>query len=218
MINNAKNRGFTLLELLVAVSIFSGVIVLVVSSFAFATSYQRRVRVNREVSQAARYTIDSISRDTMLSWNGPIKIGENTDVKYQGDSIYNFAIFNSGIMTENTDEKGNNLVVRDPNNKTKRYYLLENRLAMRIRLPENEFQEVNGLGRWSEPYFLTNENIKITELTFIADYNTKTAKKAPNLEIIIKLENSDKFFRDEMYINMSPRTTVSIRNDGRENL
>lgn len=213
----AKNKGFTLLELLVAVSIFSGVIVLVVSSFAFAASYQRRVRINREVSQAARYSIDTISRDVMFSWNGPIKVNASEDVTYQGESVYNFAVL-SGRGQSVAAKSGSVLVLRDSNNSTKRFYLANGRLAMDVRVPGNESQKELGIGRWEGPYFLTNENVEVTELSFRGVHNTKSANLMPSLEIRIDLKNSEDFFGNEIKIRITPRTSVSIRNDGRENL
>lgn len=221
----AKNRGFTLLELLVAVSIFSVVLVLVVSSFAFATRYQRRVRINREVSQAARYSIDTISREVMLSWNGPLKNTRDFIKTGDGEQVYNFAVLNSknSSIVEST---GGVLVVRDADNHLKKYFLTEpgnnkpRRLAMLVRVPKTPTEESELLGNWEGPYFLTNENINVTKLNFIVEgfHNTKSTKEMPRLKIEIELGNSNELFRDEIQIDMSPRTTVSIRNDGRENL
>lgn len=216
----AKNRGFTLLELLVAVSIFSVVLVLVVSSFAFATRYQRRVRINREVSQAARYSIDTISREVMLSWNGPLKNTRDFIKTDNGEQVYNFAVLdskNSSLVSPS----GGVLVVRDADNHLKKYFLTgSGRLAMSVRVPKDPIEESELLGDWKGPYFLTNENINVTKLNFSVEglHNTKSTKEMPRLRIEIKLGNSNEFFRDEIQIDMSPRTTVSIRNDGRESL
>jgi len=206
MKRNTKNKGFTLLELMVAISIFAGLIILVVGSFASSVSYQRRVKVNREVSQSARNVLDSISREVELSQNKPVM-----NLTYNSEPVYNFSVLDGSVP----DDKGSTLVVRDENDRCRRYYLVEDNNIQRLAVQVKE----DCSGFWTEkPNFLTNNNVDISSLKFISLPNTKSAQSASSLDIELILENSQSFFGDELNVFMSPKTTVTIRNDGQEQL
>lgn len=211
-----KDRGFTLLELLVAVSIFSVLVVLVVGSFGFATSYQRRIRVNREVSQAARHVLDTVTREVINSYNMPIRKDKNTNITdNSGETVYNFAILNTRASSSVSDE-GAVLVVRDTDDMCRRFYLKRvegiNRLTMDIR------EKKGCLGSWFRNVYLTDENTDIEELIFSGTHNTKASQTMPYVDIKLKIKNSRKFFGNEITISMYPKTEAGIRNDGRENI
>lgn len=208
-----KNRGFTLLELMIAISIFSGLVILVVASFASSVNYQTRVKVNREVSEAARSAIDAIAREVNLSWNGSVLVNQTTPIQYNGEPVYNFAVLNGSPSSPLADSSGNILVVRDETNHCRRYRLLDGKLAVEIRKDEGCF------GNWGEPHYLTNDNVKIENLQFKnSSPNIKSSTSAPSLEISFELKNSSSFYGDDLEISISPETTVTIRNIGWEKI
>jgi prepilin-type N-terminal cleavage/methylation domain-containing protein len=55
--------GFTLLEMLISVAIFSGLVILILAVFVRTASSQARVSVLREKSEAARSAIGRITND-----------------------------------------------------------------------------------------------------------------------------------------------------------
>lgn len=66
---NNKERGLTMIELIVAIGIFSLVIGMTVSIFVLALSSQRRIIALRNVEDNIRFTIEAIARE--------IKTGKN---------------------------------------------------------------------------------------------------------------------------------------------
>ena len=56
-------RGYTLIEMLISVTIFSGLLIIVLGVVATSSSSSAKVSVLREKSQAARALIDQISND-----------------------------------------------------------------------------------------------------------------------------------------------------------
>lgn len=217
-----KNRGFTLLELMIAISIFSGLVILVVGSFASSVNYQTRVKVNREVSESARSAIDAMAREVNLSWNGPVSVNQTIPIKYpkqppdQDEPVYNFAVLdnkNDNYVSDSV-EGSNVLVVRDETNHCRRYFMNGSRLAVQIR-----DKKEGCLGGWGDIHYLTNDNVMIENLKFKnSSPNIKSSASAPSLEISFTLKNSSSFYGDDLTIEISPETTVTIRNIGREKL
>lgn len=69
MIYSSK-RGFTLLELLIAVAIFSGLAILTLGIFARSASTSLKTNDSRQRTQFARQIIDLISKDLRLVYRG----------------------------------------------------------------------------------------------------------------------------------------------------
>lgn len=59
----ARKAGFSLLEMLIAVTIFSGLIILVVATFARSAGSSARVTVLREKTAAAQQVVDQLTTD-----------------------------------------------------------------------------------------------------------------------------------------------------------
>lgn len=62
-----KNKGFTLIETLVATSIFVVMITVVVVTFGFSSSLQNKNLAISEASQNVRFIIEAIARDIRLA-------------------------------------------------------------------------------------------------------------------------------------------------------
>lgn len=58
-----KNRGYTLVEILIATSIFVAVVGIAVATFNSASGFQSKTQAIQETNQAARFVIEKISRD-----------------------------------------------------------------------------------------------------------------------------------------------------------
>lgn len=63
MSRNLKKPGYTLIEMLITITIFSGLLVLVLGSFASTSSSSAKVNTLRNKSQAARKIVDQITND-----------------------------------------------------------------------------------------------------------------------------------------------------------
>lgn len=61
--NSRQNRAYTLIEMLISVTIFSGLLIIVLGTVATSSSSSAKVSILREKSQAARTLIDQISND-----------------------------------------------------------------------------------------------------------------------------------------------------------
>lgn len=87
---NKNQRGLTLIELIVAVAVFSLVIVAIVGIFASASKAQRKVFESQNVIDNARFAIEAISRDVRMgmgfSVEGDFDRLNFTDFK--GRSVY----------------------------------------------------------------------------------------------------------------------------------
>jgi prepilin-type N-terminal cleavage/methylation domain-containing protein len=62
-------RGYTLLEMLISVAIFSGLVILILAVFVRTTSSSARVSVLREKSEVARSAMSQISNDFSYIYN-----------------------------------------------------------------------------------------------------------------------------------------------------
>jgi len=86
--------GFTLLEMLVAVTIFSGIVILALGTFARSISSSAKVAVQREKTEALRSVVDQISSDLRYTYNGNVAISG-------GAVPYTIA---NGVYQRNTNE------------------------------------------------------------------------------------------------------------------
>lgn len=77
-------RGYTLIEMLISVTIFSGLLIIVLGVVATSSSSSAKVSVLREKSQAARALIDQISNDfRYVDTSVSLKVG-NDPTQYKG--------------------------------------------------------------------------------------------------------------------------------------
>lgn len=68
-----KQRGFTLIEILVATAIFATVMIIVVATFSWAAGYNNRLKETRRVGQEVRSAMDDMTKNIRLA-NGSGKL------------------------------------------------------------------------------------------------------------------------------------------------
>mgnify|MGYP001580645432 FL=1 len=77
--------GYTLIEMLISVTIFSGLLIIVLGAVATSSSSSAKVSILREKSQAARFLIDQISNDIRY-------IDTSIELKVDGNSYNGYMV------------------------------------------------------------------------------------------------------------------------------
>ena len=87
----------TLIELLVAIAVFSIVILIFLLTFVSATTAQRKLRNMREVNEAARFVMEKISRDVEYA-NGSKDGAFGYSLATSGDGIFIYNTLDNGTI------------------------------------------------------------------------------------------------------------------------
>lgn len=216
-----KQKGFTLIELLIAASIFASTVVLIVGSFGISNRHQREIRVNRDISQNIRYTVQEIAQQVEYSYNGPLKIAGGAGgqtVTQNGNPVYNFAVLNSigNPLVPSDMSMSNILLVRGADNHC-RYYTTRVDTSIpshprRVAVYIDKNEDCNNPD-FRGPYYLTDEKSDINLLQFHGVMNQKAKNTQAYVWIAINSENTD---TSEFTIPMNTRTMATIRNYNRE--
>lgn len=215
-----KSAGFTLLELLIAVSIFAAAVVMIVGSFGLSTKNQRTVRANRDVSQGNRFSIDEIAKQIEFSYNGPLKNPRGALITSGRENVYNFAILLAPGLPQ-AETSGEVLFLRGADNHCRYYARVKYsndppkyKLAVYIDRDVGCGEGVLGPRNYEGPYYLTDENTNVKALNFQGLINSHSLDEQAYVKIKVDLENSD---QSEFALPMLSKTVATIRNYGREN-
>jgi prepilin-type N-terminal cleavage/methylation domain-containing protein len=214
--NLQKQKGFTLLELLIAAAIFATTCVLVVGSFGISTRYQREVRVNRDVSQDVRQVGQEIAQQVEYSYNDSIMALNNKLIIQNNNNVYNFAVLASPGDNHAVSDAtlGNTLYVRGADNHC-RYYTSETvNKVKRVVVYIDKNEGCNSPTDFAGPYFLTDEKVKINSLQFRGVMNQKDQNKQAYVWIITNVNNNQSF--SEFNVPFHTSTLATIRNYNRE--
>ena len=205
-----KQKGFTLIELLIAVSIFAAAVVMIVGSFGISTKYQREIRVNRDVSQDVRYVAQEISQQVEYSLNGPMMTRNNLSIIHNGNNVYNFAV----VASPNSNDVGGDLVpqntlyVRGADNHCRYYRVEQERVVVYVDKNEGCNHPDFGL----DPYFLTDDKIKIRSLQFVGVTNEKDKNKQAYVYINISANNNQSYSNFSIPLHTSTLATIKNYN------
>jgi prepilin-type N-terminal cleavage/methylation domain-containing protein len=207
-----KQKGITLIELLIAVSIFAVTVVLVVGSFGISTKNQREIRVNRDTSQDLRYVMQEIARQVEYSQNGTMRTKDNRPIVHGDHNVYNFAV----VASPNTGEVGGDmtpydtLYVRGADNHCRYYREEEERVVVYIDKNEGcDNPDFQG------PYYLTDDKIKIKSLKFKGITNEIGKNRQAYVYINLGANNNQDY--SEFNVPLHTSTLATIRNYSREN-
>jgi prepilin-type N-terminal cleavage/methylation domain-containing protein len=165
--NNQK--GVTLLEILVGVTIFAVSLSIAAGVFSQTSRYQEKAQVSRSIDQDIRNSSSMIANDIRNS-QGVIGVDDS-------NVYYNFAGYNNYRSEPNTKpklstENSKILRVNLSEGHRRQYYLSSDRLVSQdIILEEGNWE-------YSDPQPMAGENVKVTGLSF----NVKTPNQSKNIE------------------------------------
>jgi prepilin-type N-terminal cleavage/methylation domain-containing protein len=111
MIGANHNRGYTLLEIIVSIGIFSLVVLVAVSTFQSINEGQRSALASQNTQESMRYALEVMSKEMRSAKAKTPKCGGNTSNK----------VFNMNTAQDN-------LYFQNKNNECVRYYLSNNQL------------------------------------------------------------------------------------------
>lgn len=192
-----KQNGFTLVELLVAITVFVVVITSATAIYIAVIRSQQKTNAQRQTSQDARYAIETITREVRMATGGTVRDG-------------NELINRPAIRVEDLDDNNNNvghkliIVTQDYNTgqTTEREFIRDgNRIT------------VNG-----QP--LTSDNIRVTRFDLtnfipLSEYNPaaglNTPPRQPSVTITITTEQENPNADVERRSRTTLRTTISSR-------
>jgi len=133
-----KNKGFSLIEMIVYLAIFTGISVLVINSFIVISSSYATIRSNHDLLESASNSMERIGRD--------IRQASSVDT---ANSL--LGVSNGSLQLNSTDSSGNPMTIR---------FTLTNGM---INLYENGVLVNNLLGQNIRATNLTFRNIITTE-------------------------------------------------------
>lgn len=92
-----KSKGFTLLEVLIATSMFVIVLVITIGTVGFGAGFQGRINQQKRVTDETRKLSDMITRDVQAA-RGEISVGQGTDVYNFKSGLAEFACIESCLL------------------------------------------------------------------------------------------------------------------------
>ncbi len=182
-----NNKGTTLLELTVAISIFSIAILSVMQIFDMSIKGQRNVVAAQNMQESIRYTLEVMSKEIRMA-----KEADNNDCEA---TLINKVYY--------TDAANNTLYLLNSNNKCVKYFLDNNNEVTRLKVK----RYTAGSPTVFDEDFITPLRANVTGLKFdiIEDIS---GNKQPRVTMVLDIEATGKNInKNELKI----QTTISAR-------
>ena len=181
------NSWFTLIEILVAVTIFSIMMIFVMMIFTSSTQLSGRVEINRQVQQNIKNIVETIAEDVRTNWIywiSQVKWASDCNLD-EGTSFYRIG---TKLCTKNSEDLSN------PNT----YYLAtcddNNENCSRVENVKDNCEDKIDAWTWIRTINnctfirnwkpLSNSIVKITDLQFLV--NTKADEKKVTVKFTVK--------------------------------
>jgi len=87
MIGNNKNNGFTLIEALVSVAIFSIAITVIATVFFNTNNLQQRTKNLQQLQNEGRYILDKLAKEIRAREIDPALTGDNQELFFKADEF-----------------------------------------------------------------------------------------------------------------------------------
>lgn len=180
-------RGFTFIEILVSVTLFSVTIISATGIFKSVSEAQHSALASQNIQESVRYSIEVISKEMRMAIKSD---GECKNIFSQQLSP-TYKIFN---ITSN--ESGDILYFKNKDNECTGYYLESGRLA---------------IDRDSAVGYITPSNIMVSDLKFVIIDNNIGSSNSVQPKVTIKME-VEAIGREAHKQKINSQTTISSRN------
>ncbi len=221
-------KGFTLIEVLIAATIFAMIMVMVVGIFSWASSYNSKLREMRKMNQDGRKIVNMISDDIRQA-NGSVSIVLGFSTVSIGElAVLNCANLNSctvdssylsdidnNIDLESAPYNNGLLIINNKDDKAV-FYLEYNNNVIRSEKTIAElnlgFYEITPLPVDAEDYYINNNgvDVKLGFAGYTPLIDGREAQPCVKIKMLAETEDYDnvhKTFR----ANLNLETTVSSR-------
>jgi type II secretory pathway pseudopilin PulG len=125
-INTKKTRAFTLIEILLAATIFSVIIIMATGTFSWASSYSSKLREMRKVNLSAREVVDDISRNIRLANGGIGYEGSDECLHIKDKDGADQCLETSELIFLRYEPSGSYTIVNVPRNNPGRVFVYAN--------------------------------------------------------------------------------------------
>lgn len=191
MIYDVKKKGFTLIETLVAVSIFAVISMLLVNIFRASVNNQNRILENQQIMNESDYSLGYMSK--------AITMAQVDDIA--GDCTGTTGHDNFGIGTNSITFLAHDSITN--NYKCRRFILDTNANAV-----EEQWSTDTTSANLQTEIPVTSSKVKIDKLTFVVTGDVTNSQ--PKVTILISMEYNNSSSTSNPKINI--QTSVSQRN------
>lgn len=183
-VSNNKLKGFTLLEILIASSIFAIIMVITTGVVAQSSSYRSKLKAMREVSEETRRLADMITRDIREA-DGEIKININTSatpnvIKTYKNGVALINYNNQNSMSSMFNTAPSEVVSEEPGSRTASF-------AQCLVLASKDKYKVYLVARWTNRvYYKTYDRFDASGLVILTPpmiHSTKQDADSNNVRI-----------------------------------
>jgi type II secretory pathway component PulJ len=160
-------KSFTLVEVLVAVGMFSIIVGTISGLFVSAISSQRKILATQELLDQVSYILEYMSRALRMAKKDDISIGEETK-----DCCL------SGYKVNYCTSTGSDIIFRNYQNQCQRFYLSGNQI----------YEAKEG----TSPLSLTSQFLKVNSLKFFLSGENQIDNLQPRVVIFLEIEGRGK--------------------------
>lgn len=202
--SSVRHGGFSLIEVLVSLSIFTVVVTIAVSTLYTLIEANSRTRNSQSIATNLSFTLDSLSREIRTGTDYYCVADNNDPMPVDPDDTSTRDCVNGGAAFS-FNEGGRSLTGSTPNDSRRiAYRLHEGRLQRRLGNGDG-IPGTNDLSDWSD---LTAEDITIERLRFYVEGSTRSDDESPVVTIFLSGLVGDEIVNESTF---SIQTTIPQR-------
>jgi prepilin-type N-terminal cleavage/methylation domain-containing protein len=213
-----SQKGITLLEILVGVTIFAISLSIAAGVFSGTLKYQKKSEISRSIDQDVRTIIDQISSDIRNS-NGIVAV-DNSNI-YYSFAGYNNRLYQTGTSPNHFDNQSKVLLVNISDDHRRQYYTDS---SDRLFAQDIYYNRQNSSWQFdSNPQPISGEDIIVSNLKFnvfsasnarnIANNSLDDNRIHPYVKIFFNISYDNRLDKAELRNeNLSIETVITSRN------